>query len=139
MNTRTEAFIEASLNLIYRNVGFPGIGDQAGIAGSQLPGNLYIGILGPDGEPSYEGYSRQPVPRGDSGWHLSDGKITNKSDITFPAPPYGAGEKAITAIIIATSISGGIILHQLELEYPIMIREGVNVSIESSGLIIHGV
>lgn len=37
MTTRTDAYIQASLDLIYRNTNFAGVGDATGVRGSVSP------------------------------------------------------------------------------------------------------
>jgi len=138
MTTRSDAYIQATLDLIYRNMDFPGIGDAAGIPGSATAGNLYVALLTEEGEVDYAGYVRQMVSRGGDGFTRAGNVVGNTADIAFPMIPPGTAVQSATKVGIYADVSAGTLLHTAELANPVPVQASVVPIIEAGAMTITG-
>lgn len=126
----TDYLEQMIVELIFMNNDFPLIGDQGGLKGSDITGNLYIVLLtgdpGEEGsflvEASYDGYTRVPIVRGVTGWEFKDGGAMNIPVITWP--PNDGPLVTITHIGVADSLEGGNLLFKKDLPSPVDINIG---------------
>jgi hypothetical protein len=118
------------IELLFMNKDFVLIGDQGGLRGSAIAGNIYVALLtgdpGEEGsllvEASYQGYTRVPIVRTESGWEYKDGGAKNIPILTW-YPNEGA-DVDITHIAIMDSLIGGNMLFKKELPAPVTIATG---------------
>lgn len=124
--SKTNAFEDAILKLIFQNVDIANIGDAAGLQNSLADGSLYIVLLTADpgdagsvaAEATYTGYARKAVARGTTEWGVSSGTASNNNSVTFD-PCTGlsdtithfgvatAGVRDIADLIYHAALSGG--------------------------------
>jgi len=138
MSTRTDAYIQATLDLIYRNTTFAGIGDVTGLVGSTTEGSLYIALLTASDEVAYIGYARVAVARSAAGWSRTGNVTSNVSDLNFTIVPAGATPQTATRAAIYTVASGGTQLHVADLETEVPVQAGVQPVISAGALTITG-
>ena len=138
MSTRTDAYIQATLDLIYRNVDFAGLGDAGGVRGSVAAGNLYVALFTDTVEVAYTGYARIAVARSAAGWSRTDNVVTNASDLNFTLCPVGTTVQTATRAAIYTDVSAGTQLHIADLPTDIPIQAGIRPVIEAAEITITG-
>ena len=88
-----KAYANDLLQLVFNNVPFAGVGDEAGLPGSDADGSLYISLhtAAPAGgsqashEVAYEGYERVAVARTSEAWDVSGSTAENVASVAFPA------------------------------------------------------
>jgi hypothetical protein len=133
---------QAILELIFLNNPLLKIGDQNGINGSEIAGNLYIGLFTDDpgetgvwdSEADYDGYTRVPVIRESGGWEFADGGINNVPIITWP--PIVSGSQTVRYIAIIDSLVGGNVLFKKEISSPKTISAGDQYQIAYKNLLV---
>lgn len=114
---------QAFMELLFLNQDLVLIGDQGGLRGSEIAGNLYVVLLTSESQEAvYGGYTRIPVVRTGTGWEYKDGSIKNIPILTWQ--PNEDADVDITHIGIADSLIGGNILFQKELPAPVTIATG---------------
>lgn len=113
MAAKTTAYLEALLDLIFRNTALANIGDTSGLQPSATPGNLYVSLhtASPTtsgdqstNECTYTGYSRLAVPRSSPDWTRSGVDISPGSNLTFGS--CTAGSESATYMGIGTDATG---------------------------------
>jgi hypothetical protein len=138
MTTRSNAYIQAELDLIYKNTDFAGIGDASGVRGSATAGNLYVALFTDTVEIAYTGYARQAIPRSASGWSRIANVVTNVSDLLFTLCPVGTTVQSATKVRIYTDASAGTLLHEVTLVSPIAIQAAQRPVVEAGSITITG-
>lgn len=131
--SKTNAYENALLKLIFQNADFENVGDAGGVLGSETAGDLYVslhtGDPGEDGnqesnEADYTGYERVAVERSSSGWTVTGNKVNPAANIDFPQA--SGGENTITHFGVGTAGSGsGILLYKGSVTPNINVSEGV--------------
>ena len=132
----------AVIELLFMNADLVGIGDQNGLKGSDIEGNLYIALLtgdpGENGdqnvEATYQGYTRVPVIRGDPGWEYKEGGAKNVPVATWQ--PNEGSLATITHFAVMDSLQGGNMLFRKELPSPIDIPTGDQAQISYNQLTV---
>ena len=98
--SKSNAFENDLLLLIFNNTDIANVGDAAGIQNSATAGSLYVSLhtADPDeagtqstNEISYTGYARVAVARSGAGWTVTDNSVSPAAAITFGAMTAGAG------------------------------------------------
>jgi hypothetical protein len=115
------------VELLLLNEDFILVGDQNGLRGSEIIGNVYMALFYADpGEPGFQsqeadfpGYTRVPVVRGPAGWEYVNGSGRNRVPITWQ--PNAGPEVTITHIGMMDSLIGGNVLFRSALETPVAI------------------
>ena len=138
MATRTDAYIQAVQDLIFKNTTFAGIGDVTGIEGSATAGNLYVALFTDTVEVAYDGYARQPIARSAAGFSRTGNVTTNAADITFVVCPVGCSVQSATHACLYTDVSAGTKLHDMTLASPIPIQAAVQPIVEAGAITITG-
>lgn len=136
MATRTNYFIQASLDHFYLNEPVAGIGDATGLPASATDGNLYVALLVDNTEANYGGYARQPIPRTAAGFVRAANVISNVAMITFPRA--SSGSNVINNVAIYDSLAAGNQLHLQTIADPITVTTNVQPIIEAAALEITG-
>lgn len=126
----TDYLEQKFVELMFMNLDLALIGDQDGLKGSDITGNVYVVLFTADpgevgsfvNEASYDGYTRLPIVRGAVGWEFKDGAAKNLPVTTWQ--PNNDSVVTITHFGIADSLIGGNLLFKKELDLPIDINTG---------------
>lgn len=131
--SKSNAFEQALLDLIFLNTDIANIGDAAGLQNSAAAGSLYVALHTADpgeagtqttNEISYTGYARAAVARTSGGWTRTGSTINPTANIDFP--PCTAGSATATHFSIGTLSSGaGMILYKEAISPTIAVASGV--------------
>jgi hypothetical protein len=138
MSTRSDAYIQATLDLIYKNLAFTGVGDAGGLLPSVAPGNLFVALFTDTVEVAYTGYARQPIVRSASGFSRTGNVVTNVSELLWVLCPVGCAVQSATRVCIYTDVSAGTLLHTVTLASPIPIQAAVRPVVEAGAITITG-
>lgn len=136
MATRTDYFIQKSLDHVYLNAAITNIGDANGLPAAATAGNLYAALLTESAEADYGAYTRIAIPRTASGFTRALNVMSNVAAVTFAKAT--SGSNVITKIAIYDRITGGEKLHEQTLSSPITVTTNVQVIIEAGQLTITG-
>ncbi len=135
--SKSDAFEQALLDLIFTNANLALIGDATGLRGSTVAGSLFIALHTADpgeagsaqttNEVAYTGYARIGIARqsGAGGWTRTGSSV---SPTTNPVamPACTGGTATATHFSIGTALSGaGSILYRAALSPTIAIANGV--------------
>jgi hypothetical protein len=113
--SKTDAFENDLLLLLFNNTDIANIGDAAGIQNSATAGSLYLSLHTSDpgesgtqstNEISYTGYARVAVARSGAGWTVSGNSVTLAANADFGEMTAGAGG-TVTHFGVGVSSSGG--------------------------------
>lgn len=111
--SKSNAFENAFLLLLFNNTNIANIGDATGLRGSSVAGVLYIGQHTADpneggsqntSEATWTSYARVSVVRTSSGWTITGNQAVNAGVITFPT--CTGGSNVIGWLSIGTDASG---------------------------------
>jgi hypothetical protein len=138
MTTRSDAYIQAELDLVYKNIAFTGIGDANGLPASATAGSLHVALFTAIGEVAYTGYARKAIARSGSGWSRTNNVVSNVSDLLFTLCPVGTTVQSATKVRIYTDASTGTLLHEVTLVSPIPIQAAQRPVIEAGAITITG-
>lgn len=136
MATRTNYFIQASLDHVYLNQAITNLGDAGGLLPSVSAGNIYVALMTASGEADYTSYARVAVPRSGSGFTRTGNIMSNVSTITFPK--CTGGSNTITKVALYDASTGGNKLHEQTLSDNIPVVTNVQPIIEPGFLTITG-
>lgn len=112
--SKSNAFENDYLKLIFNNVAIGLIGDTNGLQPSAAPGNLYLSLHTADpgeaadqttNETAYTGYTRMPVARTTGGFTVTNNTVQLVSNLDFPVCTASPGAN-LTHFQIGTSVSG---------------------------------
>ncbi len=115
--SKSNAFENALLLLIFNNSDVALIGDAAGLQNSAAAGSLYVSLHTADpGEAgdcttsaaTYTGYARVAVARSGAGWTVTGGAVENAAAVTFA--PCTAGTNTITHFGVCAELTGASLL-----------------------------
>lgn len=118
--SKTNAFENALLLLIFNNTDIALIGDAAGIQNSAAAGSLYVSLHTADpaeggdqtsSEIGYTSYARVAVARSGAGWTVSGNSVSPAAEISFPAGIGGSGT-ATHFGVGAESTGAGLLLYK---------------------------
>jgi hypothetical protein len=131
--SKSNAFENAILLLIFNNDAIALIGDASGLQPSGGDGSLYISLHTADpgeagtqttNEIAYTSYARVAVARTTGGWTVSSNAVTNAATVTFPTGSGGSG--TATHFGIGASSSGtGLLLYKGALAGSLVCGSGV--------------
>lgn len=138
MSTRTNAYIQATMDLIFRNTTFSGVGDVTGLPGSATAGSFFVALFTASAEVAYTGYARMAVARSAAGWARTGNIVSNAADLNFTTCPTGTTPQTATRAAIYTAASGGTQLHIADLETEVPIQAGVQPVVAAGALTITG-
>jgi len=136
MSTRTNYAIEKSLDHLYLNAAWPGIGDAAGLPAAATAGNLYAALLVDAAECNYGGYARVAIPRSAAGFSRTGNVVSNVAQLNFAKAT--SGSNVANKIAIYDAETGGNQLHLQEVPNPITITTNVQPIVEAGALTITG-
>lgn len=132
--SKSNAWEEGLIRLVFNNTNFANVGDATGLRGSSTAGSLYVSLHTSDpgeggsqntNEISYTGYARLAVARDGTPWTVTGGAIENTNELAFPACSGGSPQNA-THFGIGTASSGaGVLLYSGALSSTVSIGPGV--------------
>lgn len=112
--SKTNAWENALLLLVFNNVDAANIGDAGGLQNSAAAGSLYLSLHTADpgeggsqttSEAAYTGYARVAVSRnGSAGFTVTGNSVSPTADVLFPVGSAGGG--TATHVGIGTASSG---------------------------------
>lgn len=134
--SKSNAWENALLLLLFNNTNAANIGDATGLRGSSTAGSFYIALwIGDPGEAasggaeaSYTNYARVAVARTSGGWTVTADAVTNAADITFPASGGGTGG-TVTHAALMTASTGGTMLYSAAISPTIVLASGIEPKI----------
>jgi hypothetical protein len=131
--SKSDAFENALLELIFKNTNIANLGDATGVRGSTAAGSLFVSLHTADpgeagaqntSEVSYTGYARVGVARSGSGWVVTGNSVSPAANIDFGS--CTGGSATATHFGIGTLASGaGTLLYKGALSPSISISSGV--------------
>lgn len=134
--SKSDAFEQDLLKLIFQNTTAAGIGDTTGIVGSGTAGSLYVSLHTSDpgetgsqttNETAYTNYARVAVARSSGGWTVSGTaptQVANAAQINFPT--CGASGATLTHFAVGKASSGaGEILYSGALSSSLAVSNGI--------------
>lgn len=132
--SKSNAWENALLDLLFTNANAANIGDATGLRGSTTAGSLYFSLHTADpgeagdqttNEISYTGYARVGVARSGSGFTRTANSVSPNAAVTFGAMTAGAGG-TVTHFGIGTASSGaGVLLYSGTVTPNIAVSNGV--------------
>lgn len=131
--SKTNAFENSLLLLIFNNTDIANIGDAAGLQNSATAGSLYVSLHTTDpgeagdqstNEIAYTSYARVAVARSGAGWTVTGNSVSPAATISFPAGTGGSG--TATHFGVGTSSSGaGVLLYKGAISPTIVCGNGI--------------
>lgn len=131
--SKTNAWENALLQLLFNNTNAADIGDSTGLRGSTTAGSFWISLHSADpgeagdqttSEVAYTSYARVAVARSAAGFTVSGNAVTPVANIDFPA--CTGGSATATHFGIGTASSGaGVLLYKGPISPTISISTGV--------------
>jgi hypothetical protein len=144
--SKSDAWENALLLLLFNNTNVANVGDATGLRGSTTAGSLYVSLHTSDptdtgtqtsGEIAYTGYARQAVARasGAGGWTVTANSVSPATAITFGAMTAGAGG-TVSHVGVGTLVSAaGTLLYYGAVSPPIAVSNGVTPQITTTSTI----
>lgn len=118
--SKTNAWENGLLLLVFNNTNFANVGDATGLRGSSSAGSFYVSLHTGDpgetgdqttSEATYTSYARVAVARSGAGFTVTNDSVSPAADVTFPAST--GGTNTITYFGIGTASSGaGVLLYK---------------------------
>ena len=141
--SKTNAYENSLLLLVFNNTNISNVGDATGLRGSSTAGSLYVSLHSSDpgeagdqtsSEATYTSYARVAVARSGSGWTVSGNSVNPAANITFPA--CTGGSNSITYFGIGTASSGaGVLLYSGAVSPTIAVSSGVTPILTTSSAV----
>jgi len=140
--TKTNAWENDLLDLLFNNTDTGDIGDATGLQGSATAGSLYVSLHTGDpgeagdqetNEAAYTSYARVAVARNSGGWTVASNLATNAAAITFPQ--CTGGSETITHFGVGTDSTGtGKLLYKGAFTASLAVSSGITPEIEAGDL-----
>lgn len=141
--SKSNAWENALLLLVFNNTNAANIGDATGLRGSSTAGSLYVSLhtATPDeggsqntNEVSYGSYARVAVARSGAGWTVTGNSVSPAAAIDFPAATSGTA--TVTHFGVGTDSSGaGTLLYYGPVSPSISISTGVTPRLTTASAI----
>lgn len=131
--SKSNAFENALMLLLYNNTNIANIGDATGLRGSSSAGSLYVALHTGDpgeggdqttSEATYTSYARVAVVRSGSGWTVTANAVANAAEIAFPACTGGTNTVTWASVGVATS-GASMILYRHQLTASLAVSAGI--------------
>ena len=141
--SKSNAFENAWMRLVFLNEPIANIGDATGLRGSVTPGQLFYSLHTADpgevgtqatNEVSYTGYARVGGARGNAGFTVTDNSVSPAAHVDFPICTVGTGNATHFSIGVASS-GATMVLYKGTLSPPIPIAPGVTPRILSTSTV----
>lgn len=145
--SKSDAFENGLLLLIFNNTALALIGDAAGLQPSAAPGNLYVALHTSDpgetgdqttNEGSYTGYARVAVVRSSAGWTISGTAPSQAANAAIVSFPQCTGlTMTATHFSVGTALSGaGERLYSAALTAPLAISNLITPTFQIGTLVV---
>ena len=131
--SKSNAFENAWLQLVFQNATIANIGDATGLRGSTTAGQLFFSLHTADpgevgtqatSEVSYTGYARVGVARSGAGFTVTDNSVSPAANIDFPACTAGTATATHFSVGVASS-GAAVVLYKGAISPTIAIAAGV--------------
>lgn len=131
--SKSNAFENAWLQLVFQNANIANIGDATGLRGSATAGQLFFSLHTADpgeagtqatSEVSYTGYARVGVARSGAGFTVTDNSVSPAANIDFPACTAGTATATHFSVGVASS-GAALVLYKGAISPTIAISAGV--------------
>lgn len=141
--SKSDAFEQGLLDLIFKNTGIANIGDATGLRGSTAAGSLYVALHTADpgesgdqqiSECTYTGYARVAVTRG-AGFTRTGSSISPAANVDFGAKTAGTDQTATHFSIGVAAAGASVILYSGTITPNIAISNGVTPRLNTSSAI----
>lgn len=132
--SKSNAFENAWLLLVFNNTPIADIGDAGGLRGSVTAGNLWLALFAGDpgeagsavtNEASYTGYLRMPLVRSAAGWVVTGNSVSPAADVTFGECTASPGGDITHFGVVNTSSGAGVLLYSGTLTPNVVMAVGV--------------
>jgi hypothetical protein len=141
--SKSNAWENALLLLLFNNTNAANIGDATGLRGSSAAGNLYVALHTADpgeagdqttSEIAYTSYARVAVPRTSGGFTVTANAVALAAAAVFPAGTGGSG--TATHWSVGTASSGaGVLLYKGALTPNIACGNGVTPQVNAGTIV----
>lgn len=142
--SKSNAFENSLLQLLFNNVDIANIGDAGGIQNSATAGSLYLALHTADpgeagdqttNECAYTSYARIAVARTVGGWTVASNTATNTALAQFPE--CTGGSETITHVSIGVASAGAsVILYSGALTASRSVSSGIQPQFAASALVV---
>jgi len=142
--SKSNAYENALLLLVFNNTNIANVGDATGLRGSSTAGNLYYSLHTSDpgeagsqttNEISYTGYARVAGARSGAGFTVTANSVSPAATVTFGQMTAGAGG-TVTHFGIGTDSSGaGTLLYSGTVTANIAVANGVTPQLTTASAI----
>lgn len=143
--SKSNAFENSLLQLLFNNVDIANIGDAGGIQNSATAGSLYVALHTADpgeagdqttNECAYGSYDRVAIARSAGGWTVSGATSSNTALAQFPE--CTSGSETITYVSIGTSSypTAGVILYSGALTASRSVSTGIQPQFAALSLVV---
>jgi hypothetical protein len=131
--SKSNAFENAWLKLVFQNEPIVNIGDATGLRGSTATGQLFFSLHTADpgevgtqatSEASYTGYARVGVARSNAGFTVTDNSVSPAANVDFPVCTGGTATATHFSVGVASSGSN-VVLYKGAISPTIAISTGV--------------
>jgi hypothetical protein len=131
--SKSNAFENAWLQLVFQNTNIANIGDATGLRGSATAGQLFFSLHSADpgevgtqatSEVVYTGYARVGVARSVVGFTVTDNSVSPAANVDFPACTGGSATATHFSIGVASS-GATVVLYKGAITPNIAISTGV--------------
>ena len=141
--SKTNAYENALLELVFKNTNFANVGDATGLRGSSTAGSFYVSLHTSDpgeagdqttNETSYTSYARVAVARSGSGWTVTGNSVSPAANVDFPE--CTGSTATITHFGIGTASSGaGVLIYKGAVSPSISVSTGVTPRLTTSSAV----
>jgi hypothetical protein len=141
--SKTNAWENALLELLFKNTNAANIGDATGLRGASTAGSLFVSLHSSDpgeagdqttNEVAYTSYARVAVARSGSGWTVTGNSVSPAATVSFPA--CTGSTATATHFGIGTASSGsGVLLYKGAVSPSISISTGVTPELTTASAV----
>jgi len=141
--SKTNAWENGILELVFKNTNFANVGDATGLRGSSTAGSFYVSLHTSDpgeagsqttNECAYGSYARVAIARSGSGFTVTGNSVSPAATIGFPA--CTSGTETATHFGIGTDTSGaGTLLYKGTVTPNISISSGVTPQLTTASAV----
>lgn len=141
--SKSDAFENALLLLIFNNTNIANVGDATGVRGSSTAGSLYPSLHTSDpgeagnqstNEAAYTSYARVAVARSSGGWTITTSSVSPAALVGFPAGTGGSGTATFAGIGTASS-GAGVLLYSGAITPNIVMGNGITPQLTTASAI----
>lgn len=131
--SKTNAWENGLLLILFNNTNFANVGDATGLRGSSTAGALFVSLHTSDpgeaatqstSEATYTGYARVSVPRSGANWVVTGNSVSPAATISFPT--CSGGTNTITHFGVGLASTGAnTLLYKFPVTPTIAVSSGV--------------